>query len=82
MNSAIFLLALIFVIPGLLALVIGICNDARRGCQKRDGTYHSESDNTYYVHSYALTGNREKHCHIDRRNHRHDEKIKRHKSMR
>lgn len=80
MNSAI-LLVLIFVIPGLLALIIGICNDTRRERQKRDGTYRSEPDNTYYVYSYDLTGSREKHCHIDRRNHRHDDKINRHKSM-
>ncbi len=81
MNNTTIFLVLVFVVPGLLALVIGICNDARRKRQKRDGTYRSEPDNTYRVYSYDLTGNREKHCHIDRRNHRNDERISRHKSM-
>lgn len=80
MNSAV-LLALVFIAPGLLALIIGICNDVRRERQKCDGTYHSEPDNVYYTYSYELTGNREKHRYIDRRNHRHDENINRHKSM-
>lgn len=80
MSDTLFLV-LVFLVPGILALIIGLCNSARRDRQRQSGTYHSEPSNVYYSYSYSLTGNHGKHRYIDRRNHRNDERISRHKSM-
>lgn len=83
MSDTVLAFALILLVPGLLALVIGICNDLGRERRKRDETYHSEPDRIFYTVSFPLSGTgHEKNYYINKRNHRHDEKIKRHKSMR